>query len=584
VSDREPPGVIGIGEWRRFPAIDLPSPVLALLPGGEGVWASGLGGVARYTVGSGWSPSSPGLPLRSVAALASAGGSLLAGGHGGIAQSRDDGRTWRRCSVPDDTGTVTALSPSPHHDEDGTALAATLGSGILRTTDFGQSWQTANFGLQSLEVLDISWGTGETVIAATSDGLFRSPNAGRAWRALPATPAMGFSALATTPDGEVLAAPETGPPIRSTYDLTHPQWFPFEGVPDDVRCSAMLSLGMGRTLFATAEHGLLLCDGGCVWFEVSPRTALSLAADGSRVYAGTDTGVMMSDDRGETWTDLPMGPLHDLHRLLLVNGAPLVAGTHSPPVIGDRGGWLVLPAMPLPSTGIFVAPNGTLFVSTPDGLHRSHDRGASWESVVAGTAGSVTQMTFAGDGRGWAGVTSDMTLLRSPDGGHSWHDLAAPFGVAPLVALQAIPGSANEQSVSLIAAIYNERQHSLCIWRSDDEGEHWTRGADSYTVWPAVQACGAPPLLAVGTTITVRQPDGAWRQSSVGETGLRRVASNGTIVVALARDGLWRSGDYGLTWSRVATELPHDEIMDVAMDRSDLYVLLTGGRLWSRPL
>src|SRR5215218_7999452 len=94
----------------------------------------------------------------------------------------------------------------------------------------------------------------------------------------------------------------------------------------------------------------------------------------------------------------------------------------------------------------------------------------------------------------------------------------------------------------------------------------------------------AAPLLAVGTTIIVRQPGGAWRQTTVGETGLRRVASNGTVIVALARDGVWRSGDYGLTWSRDATRFPHDEIMDVALHESDLFVLLTGGRLWSRPL
>jgi len=461
VSDPEPPEVDSAGEWRRFPSIDLPSPVLALLPAPDGIWASGLGGVARFTEGDGWSPSSLSLPLRSVTALACAAGSLLAGGHGGIARSRDGGRTWRRCSVPDDAGTVTALELSPRYEQDGTALAATLANGVLRTTDFGQSWQTANFGLQSPEVLAMSWHTAETVIAATSDGLFRSPNAGRAWRALPATVGMGFSALATTAGGEVLAAPETGSPLRSSQDLS--RWLPLDGVPDDVWCSAMLALGAGMTLLATAEHGLLLSHDGCVWSAVSPRTVLSLTGDGLRVYAGTDAGVMRSDDGGETWTDLPIAPLHDLHRLLLIDGAPLVAGTHSPPVIGDRGGWTVLTATPLPSTATFVAPNGTLFVSTPDGLYRSNDRGASWESVVAGTDGCVTQMTFADDGRGWAGVTPDMTVLRSHDGGQTWYGLAAPFGVSPLVALQAIPGSANEQSISLIAATYNERQNSICI-------------------------------------------------------------------------------------------------------------------------
>ena len=583
MSDPEPPEAVGAGEWRRYPSIDLPSPVLALLPEPGGVWASGLGGVTRYTEGDGWSPSSPSLPLRSVAALACAGGSLLAGGHGGIAQSRDGGRTWRRCSVPDNAGTVNALELSPPYDQDGTALAATLGHGILRTTDFGQSWQTANFGLQSPEVMAMTWHTAEIVVAATSDGLFRSPNAGRAWRALSTTTGMGFSALATTADGEVLAAPETGPPIRSSHDLS--RWLPLEGVPDDVRCSAMLALAAGRMLLATAEHGLLLCrDGGCVWSAVSPRCILSLAADGSRVYAGTDAGVMRSDDGGETWTDLPMVPLHDLHRLLLVEGTPLVAGTHSPPVIGDRDGWTVLTTTPRPATGLFASPGGALFVSTPDGLHRSNDRGASWEPIVAGPAGCVSQMTFADAGRGWAGVTPDMTVLRSRDGGQTWSELAAPFGVNPLVALQVIPGSSDARSVSLIAATYNERQNTIGIWRSDDEGEHWTRGTDSCTAWPAVHVSQSPPLLAIGNTITLRKPDGEWRQTTVGETGLRRVASNDAVIIALARDGLWQSGDEGLTWSRVAAGFAPDEIMDVALDGSELFVLLSGGRLWSRPL
>jgi photosystem II stability/assembly factor-like uncharacterized protein len=582
VSAREPPEAVGASEWRRYPSIDLPSLVLAILPRPEGIWAGGLGGVAQYTEGDGWSPSALSLPLRSVAALACAAGSLLAGGHRGIAQSRDGGRTWRRCTVPDDAGTVTALAPSPHYEQDGTALAATLGHGILRTTDFGQSWQTANFGLQSPEVLALIWHATETVIAATSDGLFRSPNAGRAWRTLPTTIEMGFSALATTVDGEVLAAPDTGPPIRSSQNLS--QWQPLEGVPDDVRCSALLPLAAGRMLIATAEHGLLLCDGGCAWASVSPRTVLSLAADGLRVYAGTDDGVMRSDDGGETWTDLPMAPLHDLHRLLLVDGVPLVVGTHSPPVIGDRDGWTVLTATPLPATGLFVAPSDTLFVSTLNGLHRSDDRGASWEPVVAGSAGCVTQMTFADVRCGWAGVTPDMTLLRSREGGQTWDRLAAPFGVNPLVALQAITGSANEQSVSLIAATYNQRQSTITVWRSDDEGEHWIRGADSYTAWPTVHTCAAPPLLAIGNTMTVRQPDGQWLQTTVGETGLRRVASNGAVLVALTRDGLWQSGDSGLTWSRVAAGFAPDEVMDVALNGSGLFVLLTGGRLWLRPL
>ena len=136
-----------------------------------------------------------------------------------------------------------------------------------------------------------------------------------------------------------------------------------------------------------------------------------------------------------------------------------------------------------------------------------------------------------------------MTVLRSRDGGQTWYGLAAPFGVSPLVALQAIPGSSNAQSVSLIAATYNERQNTICIWRSDDEGERWTRGADSFTAWPVGRTraqrrrCwrSAPRSPSASQTAT-------WRQTAVGETGMRRVASNGTVIVALAGTVLWRSG------------------------------------------
>jgi hypothetical protein len=62
------------------------------------------------------------------------------------------------------------------------------------------------------------------------------------------------------------------------------------------------------------------------------------------------------------------------------------------------------------------------------------------------------------------------------------------------------------------------------------------------------------------------------------------VANNGAVLVALARDGLWQSGDSGLTWSRVAAGFAPDEVMDVALNGSGLFVLLTGGRLWLRPL
>ena len=479
------------GEWRHSPRIDLPSPVLTLLTSQDGLWAGGFGGVARYTDTDSWTLLTAGLTLRSVTTLAHAGSSLLAGGVGGIARSLHGGLSWQQCSLPGSVGTVTDLALSPRFEEDGTALAATLDNGILRSTDSGQSWQPSSFGLQSPEVAAITWGTDETVVAATPSGLFRSPNAGRAWRVIAPTADTGFAALAAVGDGEMVAAPDTGSLLRSSQNLT--QWSPVGDLPVDVRTSAVLACGDGRIALGTADHGILLSLADVrTWSAVSGETALSFAADETQLFAGTAAGVLTSQDGGETWTDLPPPPLHDLRRIQVIDGLPVICGTSSPAVVNHpAGGWSTLSTMPLPLTGLLASPLGALLASTPHGLYRSDDRGGTWPAVVPGTAGCVTQMTFDAEGRGWAGVTPDGGLLRTEDEGRTWKRLAAPFGVLSLVALQALSGS-------LIAATYDERQHAVAIWRSEDAGERWTRGTDTFTSWPVVATCDSPPVVTAG--------------------------------------------------------------------------------------
>ena len=104
------------GEWRRYPRIDLPSPVLTLVTSQDGLWAGGFGGVARYTEMDGWTLLTAGLTLHTMTTLTYASGSLLAGGEGGIARSLNGGQSWQQCSVPGDVGTATDLALSPRFE------------------------------------------------------------------------------------------------------------------------------------------------------------------------------------------------------------------------------------------------------------------------------------------------------------------------------------------------------------------------------------------------------------------------------------------------------------------------------------
>jgi photosystem II stability/assembly factor-like uncharacterized protein len=572
------------GSWRAFPAIELPTPVMTLAARRGEVYAGSWGGVARYSPGEGWAPLLNGLPLRSVTALAEGAGILLAGGDGGVARSLDGGQSWRRGLVPEGTGPVSALALSPRIGEDGVAVAGTLGNGILRSTDGGQSWQTSSFGLGSADVLALAWGDDEAVVAATEEGLYQSPNGGRAWRVVPQTAGRAFVALAAEAKHVILAAPESGPPLRSTDGLAN--WTPLGDLPDDIQISALMPIAESRIVLGSADHGLLLSmDDGVSWSRVAAASVMSFAANVSRIYAATNTTVLESQDGGETWMELPPPPLHDLRRLQIVDGMPLISGTNSPAVTVDaNGAWITLAQMPVPSIGLFAAPDGTLFGSCPDGLFVSRDRGASWTEVIAGEDGCVTQMTFETEGRGWARLAAGDALLRTGDGGLTWERLASPFGILPLVALQAVAGPAMRRSDSLIAVTYDERQQAAVVWRSEDGADRWSRGATAPTPWPVVPTCGSPAALAIGNAITVQQPDGEWRQGVVGDTGLRRIASDGSLIFALGVDALWHSDDLGLSWKGDESELPIEQTLDIALDAGTLYALQAAGRLWSRRL
>ena len=145
-------------------------------------------------------------------------------------------------------------------------------------------------------------------------------------------------------------------------------------------------------------------DGGSRWeqrTELTDRPIWSLAFDPhdpQRVYAGTRPGVFASDDGGQSFAELDT-TISDMCPI----GVPR-------------------------TTNVLVDPNdpATVYASVEvDGLHRSRDRGATWESL-----GALGPSEFYNDVHGFALrqngdntellVTSPFGLGRSNDDGDSW--------------------------------------------------------------------------------------------------------------------------------------------------------------------
>ncbi len=558
---------------KMLPQIVLPTPILSLLAGENGrVWAGGMGGVAAYENGQ-WVPYIAGLPVSGVAALASAGKWLLAGGAEGIARSVNGGVTWQFAAIQGTAGAISTLVTSPSFEQDSSALAATLTGGVLRSEDSGQTWTAANFGLGDFEVTALLWQPNDTVLAATVNGIYRSPNGGRAWRETAGNEGQAVAALVQLPDGRLLAALEAGGLLISDdgarwSELAH-------DLPDEIEPAALCVLDDGALLLGAVDSGIFRSDdGGSHWSPVCGEGVFSLAQSAGIIYAGSGTDVLMSRD-GWQFEVLPRPPLHDLRQLTAVGDNLLVYGRYSGALAFEGYAWQPLTAVSPPLGLLYSTPSGTLYASSMDGLRR-WQADSDWETLIEGQAGYFSQFVMRDDGRGWACSHDYRHLLRTDNGGVNWQASASPFGVLPLMALEAAPGL-------VFGATFDARQNTARMWRSQDSGVNWQPGAEVRTPWPLVATHADPPLVALGSMIAVEQQTDHWQRGEVSGMAdflVRQIAGDSTHLLALTTRGLLHSTDGGLNWSPLeGLDLPADAMMSVAMIGDTVYVLLVGGQV-----
>jgi hypothetical protein len=231
----------------------------------------------------------------------------------------------------------------------------------------------------------------------------------------------------------------------------------------------------------------------------------------------------------------------------------------------------------LPLTTLVLSPDGGIFASGPDGLAHSDDAGDTWAVVAPGEAGHFAQLSIRADGLGWASSADHAHLLRTQDGGATWEVSPSPFGVLPIVALQAAPDQ-------VFALTHDSRRNLGQLWRSLDNGQLWIRGISLHMPWPVAATHHAPPMIGLGTMAFVQQPDGNWKGVRVSDRGvIRRIAGDEQMLLALTTDGIKQSFDQGVTWGVLSGHAVLDtaagQMMDIALHQGVLYILLAGGEV-----
>lgn len=277
-------------------------PILLSLSSHAGrLWGAGPEGLYRIEDGS---PLPTPQPQQFPACCLAAEGRLFVGGAPlGVAFSVDEGGAWQASWMDQVDARVVTLAADPRVQETGVLLAGSEGGGVLRSWDRGRSWAAANVGLHNYHVLALAWApptpvgvwpAWEVVFAGAEDGVYRSPNGGRAWKRSAGLHGVVLC-LAAAPDfhssGVVLAGTEETGLWRST-DGGH-CFAPVPGAPAQINALAVTADAEGQRWVLSDGESLWRSPDGLQWSRV-PDSAPSLA------LLATEGGILAAQEESVT--------------------------------------------------------------------------------------------------------------------------------------------------------------------------------------------------------------------------------------------------------------------------------------------
>jgi photosystem II stability/assembly factor-like uncharacterized protein len=291
-----------------------------LLINGENMYAGTNGGVYVSTDGgTTWELRTNGFIKNSIKALAVVGTTVIAGTDGNLHKSTDNGTTWAVSNNGLKDTYFRSLATNGTR-----SFAATQNGQIYTSADEGANWTQINNAFQSINIASLAM-VGNTAFTSALGKVYSTTNNGTTWaESSTGLTGLGGGGITILPsfillsNGSNLYAGGYG-----VFSSTNNGTLWTKGINSIQYWSITALASNGSTIYAagydplgdTTTQGNVRfgvfssTDNGGTWNQIltTDYSIICLSANGRNIYAGTDNGLFLSQNNGNSWTEVNIG-------------------------------------------------------------------------------------------------------------------------------------------------------------------------------------------------------------------------------------------------------------------------------------